>query len=142
MSSSHPCRIAIVLNSGLPPGLAANAAAVLATSVGRAHPEVVGPDVADASGCVHPGITTIPFPILQADGERLKHLAALAREAGLGVWTFTDVAQESHTYDDYTCRMGATSPPSLTYLGLSLFGDLPRVRRLTGELGLYNCCQR
>jgi hypothetical protein len=130
-------RCAIVLDGGLSPGLAANAAAVLAASVGRSHPEIIGPDVADASGGVHPGITTIPFPILRADAGQLSRLAVLAREAGLGLCAFTELAQGCRSYDEYAARMGATSAPGLSYVGLSLFGDGPAVRRLTGGLALY-----
>jgi hypothetical protein len=133
--SSAVC--AIVLNRSLPPGRAANAAAVLAASVGRSHPEIIGPDVRDGSGEVHPGITSISFPILRADTEGLKALLLSGRQAGLGVCGFTDLAQGCHHYDEYTARMAATPGPQLSFAGVSLFGQRSAVKMLTGGLSLY-----
>ena len=130
-------RCSIVLNDNLQPGLAANAAAVLAASIGRAYPEIVGPAVLDGAGNVHPGITRIPLPILQTDAESLRRLAVSARQGGVEVFGFTDVAQTCHRYEEYTARMASAEPGRLTYAGLALFGPVTDVRRLTGDLALY-----
>lgn len=44
----RPERCVIVLDEALPPGLAANAAAVLALSIGGLFPQVPGHDLVDA----------------------------------------------------------------------------------------------
>jgi hypothetical protein len=49
-------RCAIVIDADLAPGLAANAAAVLALTLGATVDGIVGPDLVDADGEVHPGL--------------------------------------------------------------------------------------
>lgn len=62
-------RLAIIVDKTLPPGLAANAAAILGMSIGRGAPESLGNDVSDAGGSLHPGITRLPVPVLEADAQ-------------------------------------------------------------------------
>ena len=137
MHVSRSLCCAIVLRADLPPGLAANAAAVLAAGVSHARPELIGPDVRDGSGDVHPGITTIPLPVLRADANGLGRLACAARQAGVAFWGFTDLAQSCHCYDEYASRMASTPPSQLRYVGVSMVGDPAVVKSLTGQLGLY-----
>src|SRR5215208_7555992 len=64
----------LVVADDLPPGLAANAAAVLALSLGRRLPDLVGPDVRDGGGTTHAGLTWIPLPVLRAPRGALARL--------------------------------------------------------------------
>lgn len=85
-------KFAIVLDGGLPGGVAANAAAVLSLSVGRAFPDIVGPAVTDGDGGAHPGITQLPIPVLRAAPEALPDLRRKAAERGLYCVGFTHTA--------------------------------------------------
>lgn len=130
----------IVIDDELSAGLAANTAAVLSSTVGRLVDGIIGPDLQDLSGERHVGITTIPIPILKADGERIKHIRAKAARVAeanrLILVDFSDVAQVCKHYDDYREKLAATPPKDLTYLGIALYGDAKEVTRLTGNLGL------
>lgn len=132
-------RCAFIIDPALPRGLIANTAAILAMSLGKQRPHLVGPDVHDADGDRHPGITAIAMPILAADGGALAALrqrAAAAEAAGLALIGVTDAAQQARTYADYEARLGASHPGDLRYLGLCLHGPAALVRSLTGHLPL------
>ncbi|WP_207477855.1 DUF2000 domain-containing protein [Arenibaculum pallidiluteum] len=132
-------RTAFVIDRSLPPGLIANTAAILAMSLGRARPELVGPDVLDGDGLRHPGITTVVLPILAADAEGLRDLRARAERqepAGLYLVDVTETAQRAKTYQDYTADIADIRRDGLRYLGLGLHGPAALVRSLTGHLPL------
>lgn len=126
----------IVVNHSLAIGLAANAAAVVAASLGRGVDGLIGPDIADASGNTVPGIVALPVPIVAASGHTLSKIYADAREAGLGAVAFTTLAQSCHDYEEYTRRMASTPPESLGFSAIGLVGEGAAVARLTGALPL------
>lgn len=127
----------MVVDPGLPAGLAVNAAGVLAVTLGRRIESIVGPDVVDASGGLHAGLVDIPIPVLKAGAEALGGIRSRAVGMdGLLVVGFTDVAQTSRTYEEYTKRMAVCAPEELEYLGVALYGDKKLVNKLTGGLPL------
>lgn len=129
----------IIIDGELPAGLIANTAAILGVTLGKRVPECVGHDVTDASGHVHPGIITIPVPILKGDREHLQNLRrTLFSEnyADLEVVDFSDVAQGCKTYDKYTELAAGTEETKHTYLGVAIFGDKKKVNKLTGSMPL------
>ena len=69
----------------LAPGLAANAAAVMAMTLGTKLPDLVGEDFADGAGERHPGLITTGLPVLRAPAAELPALRARALEAEVGV---------------------------------------------------------
>ena len=89
----------MVLDEGLPPGLAANTAGILGITLGKHIPEAVGPDVTDRSGRTHLGIIEFPVPILRADRER-PMTSSLPRPHRLGrtactIWGLPSAARKS-----------------------------------------------
>ena len=127
----------MVIDEQLPVGLAVNTAAVLALTLGSRVEALLGPDVLDGSERVHVGITTLPIPILKADGQTLKRLWLQAAAcADVFLVDFSDVAQTSLAYADYTQRMAATLGDHLQYLGVALYGKKETVNKLTGSLPL------
>ena len=137
MGNGTEKKCVMVVDTGLPVGLAVNAAAVLAVTLGRRIESIVGPDVADASGGLHIGLVDIPIPVLRAEAEVLGDVRSRAVATdGLLVVGFTDAAQTSKTYEDYTERMAASAPEDLRYLGVALYGDKRLVNKLTGSLPL------
>ncbi len=129
---------AIVLDSSLPPGLAANAAAVLAMSVGKRFPEYVGNDVCDRDGSPHRGITSVPLPILALDAAALGRLRETARTAR-GIWMadFTHVARAARDYGTYARDLAGIGGAELGYVGIVLAGEKADLKRLTGSLPLF-----
>jgi hypothetical protein len=132
-------KVAIVVDGALPAGLVTNTAAILTLSLGWRVEGLLGPDLKDADGSTHVGITTVPIPILTADAETVKQIRnkAASDESGeLLVVDFTDCAQRTKTYDDYARLLEAAGDDELVYLGVALYGARKPVQRLTGSLPL------
>lgn len=127
----------LIIDEQLPAGLAVNTGVVLAFTLGSRMAALIGPDVRDGSGQAHAGITTLPFPILKAQAEQIKALRLRAGEANdLFIVDFTDAAQSSRAYEDYTAKLGAMPAEEIRYLGLALYGRREVVNKLTGSLAL------
>ncbi len=132
-------KCAIVVDGELPVGLAMNAAAVLALSIGNAYGgEVLGPDVKDGDGQTHRAITAAVLPILRADKEILHGIVARAHaEPEVFLVDFTATAQAARDYGDYTENMASTGAADHVYVGVALVGAKKAVNKLTGSLPLY-----
>lgn len=132
----EPGKVAIVVDGSLPPGLAANTAAVLALTLGRRVESIIGPDLKDADGSTHVGITTVPIPILTATANEVKSLRNRAVGEQLLVVGFTDCAQRTRTYDDYAQLLEKATEDDLSYIGIAVHGPRKAVQKLTGSLPL------
>ncbi len=129
----------MVIDVNLPTGLIANTAAVLALTLGKEIEEIIGPAVEDGSGRFHVGITTTPVPILKGDALTIKELRnrLYAEEfSDLLVVDFSNAAQITKNYEEYTEKIATFSENDLEYLGLALYGDKKKVNKLTGSMGL------
>lgn len=126
----------MIVAESLPAGLAANAAGVLAFTLGREMECAVGPGVLDGSGERHEGITRVPLPVLCADGQTLRRLRQEAGQTELLAVDFTESAQTSKTYEEYERKLASRRTEELEYLGLALYGKKKEVDRLTGSLPL------
>lgn len=127
----------MIINADLPLGLIANTAAVLSLTIGSKVESIIGPDIYDGSGAKHVGITTTPIPILKSNADEIKRLREEAANLDhLFVVDFSDVAQATKTYDEYTQKIGSTQAPELTYLGIAIYGHKKSVNKLTGNMPL------
>lgn len=129
----------MVIDSSLPLGLIANTAAMLGVSIGKLHPEMIGPDVTDATGYVHTGISTYPISMLKGDEQLLSGLRLRLFEpefSGLTAVDFSDVAQKINIYADFVQKSSETPESEHHYYGIALFGDKKKINRLTGMLPL------
>lgn len=129
----------IVLDGTLPPGVAANTTAILGITIGQRRPDVVGSDVWDGDGQIHPGIIRFPVPVLRGTPEILGEIRARLLDpafSGLTVVDFTSLAQGCRTYEEFQSKMAAAPPEELQYMGLALCGEGKLVSRLTGNLPL------
>ena len=129
-------RCVIVLDDDLAPGLAANAAAVLAVTLGATVDGLAGPDLIDADGGLHPGLFEKGLPVLVAAREGLPELRARALAAGVGVIDIPAVGQQTNDYDEVRAHVARTATADLEYLGLALHGPRRAVSRVTGTLRL------
>ena len=132
----RPERLVVVVDRSLPPGLAANAAAVLALSVGARFPDLPGRDLLDADGVAHPGLLPTGLPVLAAPADLLPALRTAAIEAGLDVLAFPTAGQQTTDYEAFAATVAGTPTAQLTYLALLLGGPAKPVRRLTGGFAL------
>ena len=135
-------RCVIVLDADLAPGLAANAAAVLAVTLGATVEGLAGPDLVDADGDVHPGLFEKGLPVLGAERDRLPELRARALGVGVGVIDIPAVGQQTNDYDDVRAHVRRTATADLEYLGLALHGSRRAVSRVTGTLPLLGRSSR
>jgi hypothetical protein len=126
----------IVLNKGLPPGLKANISAVLGMSFGKAHPEVVGNNLADADSTIYKGITTIPVPILEAHCDELKTAKTLADEDAEFVVVFNCSALTTRNYPAYEESIRIKKTSDIVLHGLLMYGDKTKVNKIAGKFPL------
>jgi hypothetical protein len=127
-------RCVMVVDEALAPGLAANAAAVMAMTLGAKVPELVGEGFQDGAGERHPGLITTGLPVLRAAAEALPALRARAVAAEIGVVGFPASGQTTTDYEAFRAMVAETAEPE--YLGLAFYGPAKAVRKLTGSLGL------
>lgn len=133
---ARPERCVLVVDEALPPGLAANAAAVLALSIGARFPDLVGADLIDGDGAVHPGLIPMGLPVLSAPMDRLGALRAAALDLQLHVVGFPTAGQQTTDYAAFASVVAGTPTAGLAYLGLALYGPSRAVRKVTGGLAL------
>jgi hypothetical protein len=131
-----PERCVIVLDEALPAGLAANAAAVLAVTLGAREPGVVGDDLVDGDERIHAGLFRAGLPILKAARADLRRLRDRAADAGLGVVDLPAFGQQTNDYEEFRSAVARTAAADLEYLGLAVYGERRPVGRLTGNLSL------
>jgi hypothetical protein len=129
-------RCVIVVDEDLPAGLAANAAAVLALTLGAREPGLVGSDFVDADSERHPGLIPIGLPVLRAASDDLAEIRRRAAADGVSVIDFPVFGQQTNDYDEFRGMVAATPTSELSYLGVALSGPRRAVGRLTGRLAL------
>lgn len=131
-----PGRCVIVVDSNLPAGKAANAAAVIALTLGKRHPYLAGEDLVDASGCAHPGLIPIGIAVLGVPGERLPELRARALDRGVDVVDFPSQGQDTNDYQEYGSRVSKVPTEDLAYVGVGVFGTRKAVSKVIGHVPL------
>ncbi len=132
----EPQRCVAVIDAGLAAGKAANAAAVMALTLGARHPDLVGEPLIDAAGNMHAGLIPIGIPVLGAPVDDLPRIREKAIEAGLTVIDFPAHGQQTTDYGEFRELMGATNPGDVRYLGVMLFGRKKKVGRIVGKYAL------
>ena len=131
-----PERCVIVLDDALPPGLAANAAAVLAVTLGAREPALVGADLIDGDDGVHPGLFPNGLPVLKAPRATLAEVREKAAGNGVGLIDLPSFGQQTTDYEAFRAAVARTPAADLEYLGLVVYGTRRAVGRLTGNLPL------
>jgi hypothetical protein len=129
-------RCIIVVDEALPTGLAVNAAAVLALTLGATVEGLVGTELVDGDGERHPGLIPQGLPVLRARGTTLGDMRERAIHAGVGVIGFPALGQQTNDYDEFRAWVAGTPTAALEYLGLALHGARRAVSSLTGSLAL------
>lgn len=137
LTNGGDMKAAIVVDQSLPTGLKSNCGAVLGVSLGALHPEIVGPDLHDAGGGFHHGITGLPIPVLSATGGLIAEIVDRSRGSEeTKVIAFNNIAQSCTSYDEYEKQLAATKREDLSYLAVLIVGTKRGVNRLAGSLPL------
>src|SRR5579863_1042792 len=125
-----PMRCAIVVDESLPAGRAANAAAVIALTLGKRHPHLAGPDLVDGSGHAHPGLVPIGIAVLAAPAPDLAALRLKALQCRIDIVDFPRQGQETTDYALFATRVREIPTEGLAYVGVGLYGP----RKLVGRI--------
>jgi hypothetical protein len=129
-------KLVIVVNEVLGQGTAANVIGLLGISLGHHVPDIVGEDVKDADGQVHPGMSMLGLPVLAAGPETVNAVYWAAVQRGdLQVFDVTDAAVASRNYDAFTTRLQDPTA-DWSVLGLAVCGERRSVDSVTGQLRL------
>jgi len=129
-------RCVIVVNQSLDVGRAANAAAVLALTVGQRHPSLVGAPLVDASGHSHPGLIPVGIAVLAGTAQDLSAVRDKAYAAGCDVVDFPAQGQQTNDYDSFREAVSMVETESLVYVGVALVGERKYVSKVVANLGL------
>lgn len=129
-------RCAIVVDAALPPGKAANAAAVIALTLGKRHPDLAGADLVDASGHRHPGLIPIGIAVLAAPAAALGAVRDRAIRAALDVVDFPSQGQQTNDYAEFCARVAHLATEELSYVGIGIYGVRKAVGRIVGKFPL------
>ncbi len=135
-SAPEPTRCVIVVDQSLPAGRAANAAAVIALTLGKRHPHLAGGDLIDASGQAHPGLIPIGIAVLVASAPELGALRAKALKDGVDVVDFPSQGQQTNDYAEFGLQVREVPTADLTYVGVGLYGRRKAVGRIVGRFSL------
>ena len=130
-----PTKPVIILSQELPKGLQANFAAVLAMSLGKLQPDLVGDATPTADGITLEGITTVAVPILAAPAEDLPQLFEDGADLPLRL-AYMRSAFEARNYDDYTMRIAEKPLADHVPQALLFAGPRKAVDRRFGRLPL------
>lgn len=136
-TEAPPPRCVIVVDEALTPGKAANAAAVVAFTLGQRHPQLVGAALEDAQGQVHPGLIPIGIPVLRASATQLTQLRHKA-QASADVVDFPVQGQQTTDYHAFRAAVKALPGEALAYLAVGLVGPRNKVSKLVGGLALLS----
>ncbi len=129
----------ILIDESLPLGLIANCASVVSLSLGKKVNGLIGYDLEDIENRIHTGITTMPIPILKSNVVELKDLRDILFDEKYKdclVVDFTNAAQTTKTYEDYSSAISSTSLDELEYLGIAIYGPKKLINKLVGSIGL------
>ena len=134
--AGEPERCAIVVNAELPAGKAANAAAVIALTLGKRHPHLAGADLVDGSGQAHPGLIPIGIAVLAAPEAELRAVRAKALKSGFDVVDFPVQGQQTNDYLEFGSRVRQVPTEVLSYAGVGIYGTRRGVGRIVGKFPL------
>lgn len=134
--SAVPERCVIVVAGDLPVGRAANAAAVIALTVGQRHPGLVGAPLIDASACEHPGLIPIGITVLAADAADLSSIRDRGLQAGCDVIDFPVQGQQTMNYGAFRAAVAQVATSELRYVGVALVGPREPIKKIVGNLAL------
>jgi hypothetical protein len=135
-NTNSPTRCVIAVDKNLPSGRAANAAAVIALTIGARHPQLVGCPLIDASGEVHPGLIPVGITVLAADVKDLQTIREKGLSVGCDIVDFPVEGQLTKDYPTFCNAVMQIETESINYAGIALIGDNREIRKIVSHLKL------
>jgi len=129
----------LIIDNAQPTGIIANTASVLSITLGKEIEGIVSHDVYDKQGEKHLGITQMPIPILGASRDKIKEIRRNLLSHGTEEFVmvdFSNIAQQSKTYDNYESVMLMADENDIHYIGIAICGDKKMINKATGNLSL------
>ncbi len=129
----------LIINKDLPAGVVANIASVLSITLGHKIKDLVGPDIRDKRGSLHPGLTQLPIPVLGAAADQVKMLRekiAAPENIDTFIADFTTFAGKARTYHEYTRALTDADEKDIEYQGIAVFSDRKTLNKITNGLSL------
>ncbi|RPD96396.1 DUF2000 domain-containing protein [Candidatus Pantoea deserta] len=131
-------RCVMILQRDLAPGKAANAAAVIALTLGQRHAALVGDALQDANACYFPGLIPSGIPVLAASHAEMDALRLRCAETSCDLVLFPEQGQTTTDYAAFSAAMRDLPATEWRLLGLGLVGEKQSVRKLTSKLTLFS----
>lgn len=132
----EPGRCTIIVDKNLPVGRSANAAAVIALTMGKLHPELASADLVDGAAFAHPGLISIGISVLGADANDLNSVREKAIARGLSVVDFPVQGQQTNDYSAFMGAVAQVPTESLSYVGVGVYGPRKLVGKVVGKFDL------
>ncbi|OON40752.1 hypothetical protein BTJ39_06635 [Izhakiella australiensis] len=130
-------RCVLIINPSLAPGKTANAAAVMALTVGQRHPHLVGPALTDGSGLSWPGLIPTGIPVLSATPAVLSTLLSSVLSQNFDVVIFPEQGQMTTDYAAFSAAVAEVTTDALPLLGIAVTGEKKALRKFTAGLSLF-----
>lgn len=127
-------RCVIVVDKKLSVGHSANAAAVMAITVGHRYPNLIGESYLDASGTFHHGLVSTGVPILGAERDEIQKIRNDAVRLGCDVVDFPVEGQQTTNYAQFRETVAGIESPD--YLAVALIGPKKPINKAVGRLRL------
>lgn len=132
-------KVVAVLSSDLEPGVALNVIGHLAIAIGAKGKDLMGrPQLIDASGASHLGVSRYPFIITKLKSNKIKNLVQQVR--GQNNILMADYPEQVLTTahdDELADAIALAREEDIKYLGIILYGDAESVNNLTGKFALW-----
>ncbi|WP_199098456.1 DUF2000 domain-containing protein [Dyella sp. ASV21] len=132
-------KMAIVLSSAMPAGVASNACAHLSVSLGHrlGHADM-GATSMSSDGVAYPAILKYAIVTLAASPAKTNTIARLAQaDTDVLFARFTEDMLNTESDNDLRVAMGCKSFAQMAHLGVGLYGSAERIKALTRGLSLW-----
>lgn len=131
-------KLVAVINQSCEPGTAMNALAHMSFGLGQLvdREKALLSDYLDANGISHPSISNMPFIILSANSNKIRHAVREAHHKNLLCVDFINT-MTGGTYVEQLTNTRNTLEENLTYYGAVFFGASNDVTELTKKFSLW-----
>jgi hypothetical protein len=139
--NSQENKCVLIIDHALCTGVIANVAGILSITIGDKIKGIVGPDVTDRNGVIHPGLTQLPIPVLGATGDAITAIRNTFIEGSVEnsfLVDFSSFAQQARTYEEYQSNIQLAEVQDIIYLGIALFADKKTINKATKGLALIS----
>ena len=131
-------KLVAVLNKTIEPGKIMNALAHMTVSLGAkvGASALALVDYYDKEQNCYPKISKMPFIVLRATSNKIKHLNHQANEQGITHSTFTH-AMTVGSWDEQLAASRKHTRDELIFYGIVMYGDIEKINEMTRKFSLW-----